>query len=467
MTEDNKDKALAYAQQHRDAQLQEVIEFLKIPSVSTQPERAGDVRAAAEWLARAMGAAGLENVRVVDAEGHPLVYADWLHAAEGAPTVLIYGHYDVQPPEPIDEWRSPAFEPRLEDDFLYARGVADDKGQLFIHVKTVEAYLQGAGALPVNVKFIVEGEEEISGPSLARFVPQNTDLLQADVVLISDSSMRGPDQPSIIYGLRGLCYMLVDVTGPDHDVHSGHNGGVINNPINALCHIIAKLKDEQGWILIPGFYDDVKPLDEKEREMLAEAAVEEESILQTTGAPGVWGESQYTLDERMSARPTLDVNGIIGGYTGLGAKTIIPSSVHAKISMRLVSDQDPLQIARAFESYVRELAPPSVTVQVRRHSLASPALIDYETTAVAAATKACEEVFGARPLLAREGGSIPVVGDFQQHLGLGSLMLGFGLPDDRIHSPNERFYLPNFFRGVETIIRFLDDYGRLFRQESS
>lgn len=467
MTEANRDAALSFAAQQQETSLQELIEFLSIPSISTQPERNDDVRQAAQWLVRAMQDAGLENARSLDTPGHPLVYADWLHAGEEAPTVLVYGHYDVQPPEPVDQWRTPPFSPSIEEGYLYARGVSDDKGQVYIHVKAVQAYLQASGALPVNIKFIVEGEEEVGGPNLANFVPENTDLLDADVVVISDSAMRGPGQPSIVYGLRGLAYMLLDVTGPDHDIHSGHYGGVINNPINAISHIIARLIDENGRILIPGFYDDVAPLDREERKLIASSVTSEERVLKNTGAPSVWGDGEYSLDERMGARPTLDVNGIIGGYTGAGSKTIIPSTVHAKISMRLAPNQDPQKIADLFEAYVKEIAPPSVTVEIRRLGLATPAVIDYNTTAVAAATAACESVFGVEPILRREGGTIPVVGDFQRHLGLGSLMLGFGLPDDRIHSPNERFYVPNFYQGIETMIRFLDEYGARFRQNGA
>ena len=460
MATNHREEALRYAAQHQQAHLDELIEFLRIPSVSTQPERREEVREAAEWLAQAMRDAGLENARVIDTAGHPLVYSDWLHAGDNAPTLLVYGHYDVQPAEPEDQWRTAPFAPQVDGDYLIARGVSDDKGQVYIHVKAVEAYLHGAGSLPLNIKFIVEGEEEIGGPSLGEFVPQHKELLTADVAVISDSSMMAPDQPSIVYGLRGLCYMFVDVSGPDHDLHSGSFGGGIDNPINVLCHIVANLKDEHGRVLIPSFYDDVQPLDEEERELLAAVAVDENRVLQTTGAPAVWGEPEYSLLERLGARPTLDVNGIVGGYTGAGSKTIIPAAAHAKISMRLVSDQDPHEIAQLFEAYVMELAPPTVEVTITRNGMASPSINDFNTTAVAAASAAYGEVFGKEPLMRREGGSIPVVGDFQKHLGLGTVMMGFGLPDDRIHSPNERFYLPNYFRGIETMICFMDDFAR-------
>lgn len=467
MSPEGREAALARAAQEKEAQLAELFEFLKIPSVSAQPERDADVRRAANWLAQAMQEVGLENVRLFETARHPLIYADWLHAGDDAPTILIYGHYDVQPAEPLELWNSDPFDPQLKDDFIYARGVSDDKGQVYIHVKAVGAYLQNDGKLPLNVKFIVEGEEEIGGPSLAAFVPQNQDLLAADVVVISDSGMMAPDQPSIVYGLRGLSYFMLDVTGPDHDLHSGGYGGVIDNPINVLCHIVARLRDEAGRILIPGFYDDVQELDDEERSLLAASAVAAETVLQRTGAPMVWGDERYTISERIGVRPSLDVNGIIGGYTGPGGKTIIPSHAHAKISMRLAPDQDPEKIAAAFEAFVKEITPPTVSLQITRDGLASPAVIDYDTTAVAAATTACEAVFGAQPVLRREGGTIPVVGDFQRHLGLGSLMLGFGLPDDRIHSPNERFYLPNFYKGIETMIHFMDEFAQRFAEEGA
>lgn len=462
MTTEQREAALRYAAQHQSAHLEELVEFLRIPSVSTQPEHSADVQAAAEWLRDAMRRAGLENVRVYETEGHPLVYGDWLHAGPDAPTVLIYGHYDVQPAEPLEEWETAPFEPTVRNDYLYARGSSDDKGQLYLHVKAIEAYLQGADRLPLNVKLIAEGEEEIGGRNLTLFVRQNQELLQADVAIVSDSAMINHQQPSIVYGLRGLCYALVDVTGPDHDIHSGSYGGAINNPINALCHMIARLKDEDGRVLIPGFYDDVRPLSDEEREMLKRVPVTEERLLAETGAPATWGEPDYSLVERLGARPTLDVNGIVGGYTGEGGKTIIPSRVHAKISMRLVPDQDAEEIRSRFQAYIEELAPPNVTVKVSFTGSAPATITDYRTDAVQAASCAYEDVFGNEPIYRREGGSIPVVGDFQRDLGLQTVLMGFGLPDDRIHSPNERFYLPNFYRGIETVIRFFNEYAQRY-----
>jgi len=453
-------RVLQYGTQYQERFLQELLAFLRIPSVSTQADHKEDMVRAAEWLADAMSEAGLENVRLISTERHPLVYGDWLHAGEGAPTVLIYGHYDVQPAEPLDLWESPPFEPEIRDEHVYARGAADDKGQLYIHVKAVEAWLQSAGRLPVNVKFMMEGEEESGGQSLAAFIPRETEMLDADVALISDTAMLGRGRPAIVYGLRGICYMFLDVTGPTRDLHSGAYGGGINNPLNVLGHLIAKLKDERGHVLIPGFYDDVRPLSDEEREVLSRFPLDEAEWLAETGAPAVWGEPHYTLVERLGARPTLDVHGIIGGYTGEGAKTVLPSSVHAKISMRLVPDQDPRTIEKLFRSYVESVTPPSVRVKIQARGGSPAVLTDYDTPAIQAAMHALEEVFSEEPVLMRSGGSIPVVGLFQEHLGVETVLMGFSLPDARIHSPNERFYLQNFFDGIEAVVRFYATYAR-------
>jgi acetylornithine deacetylase/succinyl-diaminopimelate desuccinylase-like protein len=449
-------KIFDYARQNQPLYLAQLFDFLRIPSVSTQPEHDEDTRRAADWLADSMRLAGLENIRVITTDRHPIVYGDWLHAGPDAPTVLIYGHYDVQPAEPLDKWDSPPFEPVLQDDFILARGASDDKGQLFVHLKSVEAYLQSDGQLPINVKFIVEGEEEVGSRNLHEFINQNAEFLAADSALISDTSILAPDQPALVYGLRGNCHILLDLTGPVRDLHSGSYGGGIDNPLNALAHLIAKLKDERGHIMIPGFYDRVRPLSLEERQLLATFPLDEAAWLAETGAPAVWGEPEYALTERISARPTLDITGMIGGYTGPGTKTILPSSAHAKISMRLVPDQDPEEIARLFESYVEEVLPASVTVHIKRYGLAHPVLIDRDTPTMQAASEAYEATFKRRPVFMREGGSIPVVSRFERDLGLPTILMGFGLPGDRIHSPNERFYLPNFYAGIETSIRYFD-----------
>ncbi|MCP4417328.1 MAG: dipeptidase [Chloroflexi bacterium] len=451
--------SILYARQRQDVYLAELIEFLRIPSISTQPERKEDTAVAAQWLSAAMERAGLENVEVIQTQGHPLLYADWLHAP-GAPTVLIYGHYDVQPAEPLELWQSPPFEPSVRDDFLYARGASDDKGQIYIHVKAVEAILNNNGRLPINVKFIVEGEEESGGASLAHFIPNNKAKLAADVALVSDTAMVNAQQPAIVYGLRGMCYAYIDITGPTRDLHSGSFGGGINNPLNALCHIIAKLKDDDGRILIPGFYDDVRPLTEQEREILAQFPLDETAWLAETGAPQPWGEPDYTLVERLGARPTLDVHGIIGGYTGAGGKTVLPSKVHAKLSMRLVPDQDPNKISHLLQTYIAQLVPPSVRVKVTMDHGAPASITDLNIPAMKTAVAAFATAFGQEPVFMREGGSIPVVSDFQTQLGLETVLMGFGLPGDQIHAPNERFYLPNYYRGIETSIHFLQNYTK-------
>jgi acetylornithine deacetylase/succinyl-diaminopimelate desuccinylase-like protein len=459
------EEALKFAKEKKNLQLQELLTFLSIPSVSTQPEHKSDVKKAAQWLGANMEGAGLENIKNIDSGGHPLVYSDWLHAGENAPTVLIYGHYDVQPAEPFELWNSPPFEPQIKDDFIYARGVSDDKGQLFIHIKAVEAYLKTSGKLPVNVRFIVEGEEEVGGESLEAFIPQNKELLSANVTLISDTAMINPDQPAIVYSLRGNVYTFIDITGPIRDLHSGSYGGAINNPLNALGHIISELKDEDGHILIPGFYDKVRQLSEEEKASLNKIPFDEGTWLEESGAPESWGEADFSIKERIGTRPTLDVNGIIGGYTGPGRKTVLPSKVHAKISMRLVPDQDPEEIAKLYEEYVKKIAPPSVKVDVTICSTSVPTISQLHSPAMSAASDAYETVFGREPVFLREGGSIPVVGQFQDILGLESVMMGFGLPNDRIHSPNERFYLPNYYKGIETSIHFLSRYGELYAKE--
>lgn len=453
-------ETLQFAEKNRQSYLAELIDFLRIPSISTQTERDGDTAEAAAWLATAMRNAGLENVQVFETARHPLVYADWLHAGQDAPTVLIYGHYDVQPPEPLELWDSSPFEPVIRDDYIYARGAADDKGQVFIHVKAVQAYLETAGRLPVNVKFIVEGEEEIGSRNLYRFIADNGELLEADSALVSDSHILDKGKPALVYGLRGNCHVQIDIYGPGRDLHSGSYGGGVNNPLNVLAHIIAKLKDEEGHILIPGFYDKVQPLSDGERELLASFPLDEETWLQETGAPMAWGEPEFSLVERLSARPTLDIVGMYGGYLGEGSKTVLPSHAHAKVSMRLVPDQDPQEITELFEAYVRSLIPPSVTLRLTKSGGGRAALIDRDTPPMRAAAAAYEATFDHPVVFMREGGSIPVVNHFDSDLKLPTVLMGFGLPDDRIHSPNERFYLPNFYAGIETSIRYLDLLSR-------
>lgn len=454
------DAAIQYARKSPTDFLAQLREFLRIPSISTRAEHDQDVRRAAEWLAQNMRDAGLENVRLFPTMGHPIVYGDWLHAPD-APTVLFYGHYDVQPADDLDLWKTPPFEPDIRKSSIYARGCSDDKGQVMIMVKAVESFLQGAGSLPVNVKFIIEGEEESGGENVAKFIPEHLELLEADVAFVADTAFADYRKPAIVIGLRGMAAVNIDVEGPRLDLHSGSYGGAINNPINALTHILANLKDPDGHVLIPGFYDDVAPLTDSERELINEFQINVDSWRQWTGAPKLWGEPEYSLQERLGARPTLDVNGIVGGYTGEGGKTIIPSKAHAKITMRLVPHQDPDKIMQSFMDYVRELAPDSVTVSFDPSHTAPASINDLEHPAMKAAAAACEEIFGRSPIYKREGGSIPIVGQIKRDLGIETILLGFGLPHDRIHAPNERFHLPNFYDGIETVVHFLANYAEL------
>lgn len=453
-------KAIAYARQYPAQYQAELIEFLKIPSISAKPKHAADVHDAANWLANNMRVAGLENVNLITTDGHPLIYADWLHAKD-APTVLFYGHFDVQPAEPIDLWESDPFTPQIKDDYIYARGCSDDKGQTLILIKAIEAYLQSVGSLPINVKFIMEGEEESGGEQIEAFIPNNKNLLAADVAWISDTHMPAPNHPSIVYGLRGMAYLLIDITGPSHDLHSGSMGGGVDNPIHALAHIISQLKAQDGTITIPGFYDDVRLLEQEERARLANSPQSEDEYLANAGAPTLWGEKAFTLTERLGARPTLDFNGIVGGYIGDGPKTIIPSTVHAKLSMRLVPDQDPERISQLVTDYIKQICPDTVSITITPLHGAAASISDYNHPAMQAAALAATTVFGNEPVYKREGGSIPIVGQLKRDLNMETILLGFGLPDDRIHSPNERFYLPHFFQGIETVIHFLANYSNM------
>ena len=450
--------AMAYAEQHRKDFIEQLYEWLRIPSVSTKPDHAHEVRRAADWIVADLARIGLENSRLIETEKHPLIYAEWLHHPS-APTVLFYGHYDVQPAEPLDEWHSAPFEPEERNGYIYARGVSDDKGQTWILIKAIESYLQGAGELPLNVKVILEGEEEDGGESLEAFIPQNQTLLSADIAYVADTHMIAIGQPSIVYGLRGMVAINLDLTTAQTDLHSGTYGGIIDNPLHILSHIVAQLKDENGHILIPHFYDDVRPLSAEERTLIAKNPKTEQSVLAHTGAPKVWGEPDYTMTERMGARPTLELNGIIGGYTGAGSKTVLPCHAHAKFTMRLVPNQEPSKVIEQFTSYVESIAPD--TVQLKwdiRHS-APASISDYHHPAMSAAKKACLAVFGTEPIFILEGGSIPLAGLLQKWLGLETLLLGFGLPDDNLHAPNERFYKQNLIDGIATVIQFLDFYA--------
>ncbi|HEY74377.1 MAG: dipeptidase [Chloroflexi bacterium] len=448
-------QALEYVRTNQTKFQAELEEFLSIASISTQPEHKSDISYAATWLRDRLLIAGFPKVDVMPTPGHPVVYAEWLPAGDDAPTILIYGHYDVQPPDPLEEWNTPPFEPTIVGYDIFARGAADDKGQLYVHVKAIEAFKETAGAPPINVKCIFEGEEECGSPNLEPFVRENADLLAADVAVISDTHILGKEMPSIVYALRGLTYVEVEVTGPDHDLHSGSYGGAVHNPIHALCEMIVSLQDEDGRITIPGFYDNVQELETEERAELAKAPFEREKWLREAGVSTDWGESAYTIVERTTARPTLDVNGIWGGYIQPGAKTVLPSKAFAKISMRLVPNQDPVEITQLVQDYLVEIAPPAVTVKVRDLHDGECAIVRRDSPAMQAAFRAYTEVFGKQPIFVREGGSIPVVATFQRVLGIETVLMGFGLPDDRLHSPNEKFHLPNFYKGIETAIHFM------------
>jgi acetylornithine deacetylase/succinyl-diaminopimelate desuccinylase-like protein len=448
--------AIGYARANQDQFLAELIEFLSIPSVSAQPEHKRDMKRTATWLCEKLLAAGCTTAEVMPTTGHPVVYAEWLAAGPDAPTILVYGHYDVQPPDPLDEWRTPPFQPIIIGDDLFARGASDDKGQAYIHVKAIEAFKETLGAPPVNVKCIFEGEEEIGSPSLTPFIREHADLLKADVAVISDSHILDKNTPSVVYALRGLTYVEVEVVGPDHDLHSGIYGGAVCNPINALCRMIARLQDDKGHIAIPGFYDRVRALDADERAELAKAPFDREAWLPEAGVKADWGEPEYSIVERTTARPTLDVNGIWGGYIEPGAKTVLPSKAFAKISMRLVPDQDPARIMQLIRDYLLEIAPPEVSIEVRSLHSADSAIVRRDSPAMQAAFRAYAEVFGKEPIFERGGGSIPVVATLQKVLGIETILMGFGLPDDRLHSPNEKFHLPNFYKGIETVIRFME-----------
>jgi acetylornithine deacetylase/succinyl-diaminopimelate desuccinylase-like protein len=447
---------LSYVEQNNERYLAELKTLLAIPSVSTTKEHGADVRRCAEWVADHMRSVGLHSVQVFPTAGHPVVYGEWL-GAPGKPTVLLYGHYDVQPPEPLDLWTSPPFEATVRGENLYARGSADDKGQVFIHLKSIEAYMKNTGSLPVNVKLLIEGEEEIGSVHLETFVKEHKDLLQADLVLISDSSMFAKDVPSICYGLRGLAYMQVDLVGPNKDLHSGSFGGTVHNPVQALSEIIAQLHDKNGRVNIPGFYNDVRPLTKKERSAYKKLPWNDRKYAKDLGVQVLYGEKGYTTLERVWARPTLECNGIWGGFTGEGAKTVLPSRAFAKISMRLVPDQKAARAAKLFERHIKRITPKTVSVSVRYLHGGEAAITPIDSPGVMAAVAALEKGFGKKPLYQREGGSIPIVVQFKQLLGLDTVLLGFGLPDENAHAPDEFLNLNNFYGGIKTSVHFFNE----------
>jgi acetylornithine deacetylase/succinyl-diaminopimelate desuccinylase-like protein len=411
------------------------------------------MRQAAEWIAGQLKDFGLDSVAVMPTAGHPVVYGEWLKAGPKAPTILFYGHYDVQPPDPLDLWTSDPFDPQVRGDDIFARGASDNKSQIVAHLKAVESMVRTSG-LPINLKYLIEGEEEVGSPSLGAFIAEHKDLLSCDFCLNGDSGILAPDTPSIVYALRGIAYFEIRLQGPASDLHSGTFGGAVDNPAQVLCELIAGMRDRQGRITLPRFYDHVRPLSDAERAELAKLPQMDSWWQEQTGAKALFGEKGYTATERATARPTLDVNGLLSGFTGQGSKTVLPAWAMAKVSMRLVPDQTPDEVHRGLRAYLEVNAPPTVTWELEMLGNAMPAIVERDSDAVQAASRALEAVWRKPPLFMRMGGTVPVVGLIQQLLDVDSLMLGFGLPDDNLHAPNEKQHLPNFFRGIETYIRF-------------
>ena len=444
---ENIDKVVDFINVQRDRYVEELKQYLAIPSVSALPQHQADVRRCAEWTAEQMRTIGLQNVTLMETPGNPIVYGDWLGAPD-APTMLFYGHYAVQPVDPVDLWESPPFDATVRDGELYARGAADDKGQVFMHFKAVEAYMKQAGHLPLNMKLFIEGEEEVGSAHLDDFVRTNKQLLAADVVVISDTAMIGKGVPSICYGLRGLVYYQIDLRGTKSDLHSGVFGGAVANPAFVLCQVLAQMKDRGGRVKIPGFYDDVRELKDAEREEWKKLPFNEKHYRRDLGAPKLTGESGYSVYERVWGRPTFEVNGLLSGFTGEGPKTVIPAVAMAKVSMRLVPDQTPDTIGRLFEEYVKKVTPKTVEWTLTRMHGGMPWMADFDNPFLRAAGRAIEKGFGKAPVFNREGGSIPVVATFQQELGVPSVLFGVGLPDENAHAPNEKLDLANFHGGI-------------------
>jgi len=457
----NYEKAQEYSQQHADRFQEDLFELLRIPSLSGDPGHADDVTRAAEWLAEHLQSLGIENARVMPTAGLPVVYGEWLGAGDDKPTVLVYGHYDVVPAEIEDGWDAPPFEPVVKDGKIFARGATDNKGQLFIHIKALESYLRTSGKAPVNLKFLIEGEEEIASPNLTPFIKEHQDLLKADLCVISDTSMRAIEEPAITHSLRGMTYIEIEVEGPKEDLHSGLWGGAAHNPALALVEIIGKLYNTDNTIAVPGFYDDVVPLTDAEREMIAKTDLSEDQYKATTGVPAIWGDENYTIRERLSARPTLDINGFWSGWTGPGPKTIIPQKAGAKLSSRLVGNQDPEKIFSLMKDYIESITPETVNVKIELLTTGLPALIPFDIPVMQAAVRAYEKGWGHSPVFTRGGGSIPVVADIANVLDIPVVMMGYGLDSDGLHSPNEHYRIEMFQRGIKTAIIYLDELAQL------
>lgn len=449
-----------YINSNYESSVEELKEFLRIPSISTLQEHKNDMQLAAEFVAKKIKDAGIEKVKIYQTEGHPIVYAEWL-GAPGKPTVLVYGHYDVQPADPIELWETSPFEPVIKDGKIFARGATDDKGQMYVHIKSVEAFFKTYGSLPVNVKFLIEGEEEIGSSNLYAFLNNNTEMLKCDAVLISDTSLWDEGVPTITYGLRGISYMEVEVTGPNRDLHSGTYGGAVPNPVNILAEIISNLKDKNGKIRIPGFYDDVLKLTKQEKENIKKLKYSEKEFVKSIGIKKSVGESGYTLLEKLWSRPTLDCNGIVGGFTGKGAKTIIPSKASAKISMRLVPNQNPKKIEKLFTKYIKTIAPSYVDIKVISIHGGSPFFAKLDHPIMKLAAKAMSSAFEKQTVFMREGGSIPIVVKFAEKLKATPILMGLGLDSENLHSPNEHFNLNHFRLGTISSAHFLSNLANL------
>jgi acetylornithine deacetylase/succinyl-diaminopimelate desuccinylase-like protein len=450
---DQRQGALDYAIQHKADFLTALQEFVSISSISTDPEHKPDMQRAAEWVAARLKALGIEKVAIMPTAGHPVVYGEWM-GAPGKPTMLVYGHYDVQPVDPIELWHNGPFEPTVIEENIFGRGVSDMKGQVMAGLSALEAIAR-TGKFPINLKFLIEGEEEIGSPSLGRWISEHKDLLKCDFCLNLDAGMMGKEYPTITYGLRGLAYFELRVFGPDHDLHSGMAGGVVHNPAQALAELIAAMHDSDGHIMLPGFYNRVRILSAEEHAAFAALPEKEADILAMTGAPALWGEPEYTALERVGGRPTLEINGMISGFTGKGQKTVLPAWAMAKISCRLVPDQDPNEVHEQLRRFLVEKAPKTIRWELDRFSGEPASISDLNMPAVKALEAALEAVWGVQPFFRREGGSIPVVGQMQTILGIESVLTGFGLPDDNLHAPNEKMHLPTWYRGIDALIHFL------------
>lgn len=450
----NRTVAIEYARANKNRFLDELKTFVRIPSISTDPKRVNEMGQAAEYLANQLRELGMQHVNIFPTAGHPVVYGESIDSGDHVPTVLVYGHYDVQPAEPLELWESPPFEPTIRENNLYARGASDMKGQVIASLKAIESAIR-TGGLPVNIKIMIEGEEEIGSPSLAGFLAAHKDLLKSDFALNPDTGMIAPDLPTITYALRGLAYFEIRIYGPDHDLHSGLYGGVVHNPAQVLCELIAAMHDQHGRVTLPGFYDRVRPLDEVERAELARLPMDEAFYLKNTGVPALWGEEGYSPVERVGARPTLEVNGIVSGFTGEGAKTVLPAWAMAKISTRLVPDQNPDEIHQQLLDFLARNAPKTVRYEVTKMVGGPAAISDRNSPGVKAMQKALKIVWGKDPLFRREGGSVPVVVLFKELLGIESVNGGFALPDDNAHGPNEKLHLPTWEHGIEALVHFI------------